>query len=150
MQSTWKRASVFASKLMNGFMALGFAIFLVSYLSGGSNVSANLKILRFESKYGTSILSFQPNVDLTPEFKFNTKQIFLYLTYRNENEEKMVWSKTVKKGDNYRLFQKEISNTATNIKPGLHPVLELRGNIYPMIGQMRDVGYGKVDVKITQ
>lgn len=87
---------------------------------------------------------FEPNIDLTPQFTFNTKQIFLYLTIRAGEKEEMVWSKIVRNGDEYRFFSKQASNYIFSAPELRTCELELRGNVFPYVGQILDVSYGAI------
>lgn len=59
----------------------------------------------------------------------------------------MVWSKIVKNGDDYRLFGLEKSNYIFSGSQMGNCEFELRGNIFPYVGQLRDVSYGSVKYK---
>lgn len=146
MKDVQSRVTNFFGVLFNMTVILLFAIFVVSYITTTPALKANMKLLRYEPKSEYKILFFEPNIDLTPHFTFNTKQIFLYVVLASPDKSEMVWSKTVRNGERYDLFVKERSNyvfTGSNVKKAL---FELRGNIYPYVGQMKDIHYGNLVV----
>lgn len=152
MKNTLSRASTFFSILFHTTLGLLFCIFLASYLNPGYPVSSNLKISWISPNPNFKSLRFEPNIDLTPQFTFNTKQIFLYLTLRTkqsngELKEEMVWSKVAKSGDDYRFFGTEKSNYIFSGSQTGDYEFELRGNIFPYVGQLRDISYGLVKHK---
>lgn len=152
MKNTLSRVSTFSSILFNTTLGLLFCIFLASYLNPGYPVSSNLKISWISPNPNFKSLRFEPNIDLTPQFTFNTKQIFIYLVLRTQEDsgnlkEEMTWSKIVKNGDNYKLFEMEKSNSifSGSLTGGYE--FELRGNIFPYVGQLRDISYGSIKYK---
>lgn len=91
--------------------------------------------------------SFYPNIDLSSQFNFNTKQIFLYLIARTGEREEMVWSKIVKNGESYKLNDLEKSNYSFSVGIDGPLLFELRGNVFPFVGQMKDIHYATVDYR---
>lgn len=148
MKNTYNRISTFLTILFNSTLVLLFAIFIISYISPPYPAHSNLKILRLDGHGDHKVLFFEPNIDLRPQFTFNTKQIFLFLTCRSNDKEEMVWSKIVKNGEEYALFSKQINNYSFSCKPDQEYEFELSGNIFPYVGQMLRIDYGTVKIKL--
>lgn len=143
MKNTANRISAFTSVLMNCTIALLFSIFLVSYLYGSPKISADLQVDWVSPNRSFKMCRFIPNIDLTPQFYFNTKQVFLYLVTKSSNKQEMVWSKIIKNGENYKLTERLQSNYIfSETENGGKYEFELRGNIFPFVGQLKDVYYG--------
>jgi signal peptidase complex subunit 3 len=147
MKSFYDRTCYFGSVSFNATLALLFTIFAISYLSPSPKLTAGLRIDNYKNNMEYKVLYFYPNIDLSSQFNFNTKQIFLYLTYKTKtgNKQEMVWSKIIKNGDKYSLFNKEASNYIfTGDQHIKECIFELRGNIYPYVGQLKDISFGEV------
>lgn len=141
MKNTQKRLFTFFSIVTNATISLLFLITAISYLFPAPLLSADLKVSWASPKSGLRVCQFQPSIDLSQQFKFNTKQIFLYLYAKSGDKEEMVWSKIVKNGDNYKLFGVEKSTYLFSIMGKNFTEFELRGNIFPFVGLLRDVHY---------
>lgn len=148
MKNTKERLFYFWNALFNSTLVLLFAIFIISYWLPQPPVSANLRIISYSKNSDLKTLTFDPSIDLAPHFNFNTKQIFLYLTCKcSSGNEEMVWTKTIKNGDNYKIFGKQWNNFRFTADGKPDCIFELRGNIYPYVGQIKDVHYGKLKVE---
>lgn len=143
MKNTSARISEFGSVLMNCTIVLLFSIFLISYFTPLKDVSSNLKIVWMSPGKGFKVARLIPNIDLTPQFVFNIKQIFLYVVAKSNGKEEMVWSKIVKNGDKCKFF--DLVQTTYNFEPNSNEKIEfeIRGSIFPYTGQLLDVFYGK-------
>lgn len=149
MKNTYNRISYFSTILFNSTMVLLFVIFAISFVSKPGLARANIKVLKLEGRGEYKSLKFEPNVDLSSQFTFNTKQIFLYLTCKVGENEQMAWSKIVSNGSNYGLFESQNSNYSFTVQPGADSVVfELRGNVFPYVGQMKDVSFGTLVYKL--
>ena len=146
MKTTYSRLCQYGSVMFNSTLALLFCIFALSYLCPFPQAQASIKVSRFERRAEFSYASFELAVNLSPQFPFNTQQIFLYITCNTPGREEMVWSKIVQKGDRYNLDG--IANSTYSFKATkTGPVIfELRGNVFPYVGKMRDVSYGSITV----
>jgi len=146
MKNAIERATSFHFILMNCTIALLLAIFAASYFYPFPPVTADLKIDWVSPNRSFKVCRFSPGVDLTPQFSFNTKQVFLYLVAKySPTQEEMVWSKIVRNGEGYRLEGVEQSNYIFSGGSGRSITFELRGNVFPFVGKMRDVQYGSVE-----
>ncbi|KAM0680533.1 Signal peptidase complex subunit [Glugoides intestinalis] len=142
MKSTYKRLFTFFSIVTNATVFLLFLITVLSYLFPAPPLSADLKVSWVSpNKHTVRVCQFQPSIDLSQQFNFNTKQIFLYLYAKSGDREEMVWSKIIKNGDNYKLFGIEKSTYLFSIAGKNFTEFELRGNIFPFVGLLRDVPY---------
>lgn len=149
MKNAQQRLSVLSNVFFNMTLCLLFAIFAFSYLKGFPEVHAEMELIRYNPRSEYKMLIFKPNLDLTPQFTFNTKQIFLYVVLDSGHKSEMVWSKIIKRGDDYILYTKQSNNYSfTGTKDNLIK-LELRGNIFPFVGQMKDVHYGYLNASFN-
>lgn len=150
MKNTMERFSTFSTALFSTTLGLFFAIFLYSYLNPRPQIHGDISIPWIsDTKASYKALRFIPNIDLGSQFTLNTKQIFLYLILKDKisNKEEMVWSKIVQNGDNYKLNDICRSNYIfTGNNRNIYE-FELRGNIFPFVGQLLDVGYGILKYK---
>ena len=144
MKNTKSRVYNFFGVTFNMTAVLLFVIFIISYLRPAPGIASKPTIARYESRGEYKFLIFSPNIDLTPQFTFNTKQVFLYLTCKSSNKEEMAWSKIVTAKDNLRLFERVKSNYIFTGSRDRSARFELRGNVYPYVGQMVDLYYGEV------
>lgn len=142
MKDFSSRANTFSSVLMNCTIALLFVIFFVSYMTPIKPIAGDLKITWMSPGNGFRVVRLIPNIDLTPQFVFNIKQIFLYVVAKSNGKEEMLWSKIVKNGGNY-VF-KELVQSTYPLDPSGKIEFELRGSIFPYTGQLIDVSYGSV------
>lgn len=147
MKNIQGRVSNFFGVLFNMTLVLLFAIFAVSYITTTPALSANMKLLRYDTRSEYKVLVFEPNIDLKPHFTFNTKQIFLYVILHSPDKSEMVWSRIVKNGGKYGLFGKETSNYVFTGSRDKKARFELRGNVYPYVGQMKDIHYGYLETQ---
>ncbi|KAI4292721.1 signal peptidase complex subunit 3 [Pancytospora philotis] len=147
MKNIQSRVSNFGNVLFNMTLGLLFAVFVLSYIQGLPDVAADMQVVRYNHKNHIKSLIFRPNVDFSQQFKFNTKQIFVYAVLQGSGKSEMVWSKIVRRGDAYALFDKQYSNYTFAGSNDNAARFELRGNVYPYVGQMKDVHYGFLDLK---
>lgn len=133
--------------LFNSTLTLLFMIFLYSYLNPRPECTANPTITWISNSTASyKSLKFIPNIDLTNQFTLNTKQIFLYMTVKdliNKGKEEMVWSSIIRNNGEYKLFNPLMSNYIFTGNFLNKYEFEIRGNIFPYVGQLFDVSYGK-------
>lgn len=147
MKNALERASNFHFVLMNSTIILLLIIFTTSYFYPKTSVSADLEIGWVSPNRSFKMCRFTPNIDLTPQFAFNTKQVFLYMIAKSSVGEEMVWSRIIKNGDLCRLEKQEQSNYVFSGGPGETILFELRGNVFPFVGKMTDVLYGSAEYR---
>lgn len=150
MKNTISRISSFSSALFHCTLGLLISITIVSYLIGTPEVSSDIQITRISPGNSYRICEFIPNVDLRPQFNFNTKQIFLYLVMKESNRSEMIWHKIVKNGEKYNFIETLRSIPFSTTKGNNTFDFELRGSIFPFVGQMKDVKYGMLSYKDKQ
>ncbi|KAI5169425.1 signal peptidase complex subunit 3 [Pancytospora epiphaga] len=146
MKNTQARALCFFSTMFNSTVALLGVIFIISYQMTLQSSKANMELVSYNPESEFKVLVFKPGVDLTSQFSFNTKQIFLYLSIDDGERSEIVWSKIVKNGDSYKLFEKQFSNYTFSAPNTSKVVFVLHGNVFPYVGIMRRVLYGVLDV----
>lgn len=145
MKNAVTRATSFCSILMNCTILLLLAIFIASYFYSIPQVTADLRVGWVSPNKNYKVCQFFPNIDLTPQFNFNTKQVFLYLVAKTPEKQEMVWSKIVKNGEKYKFFESEKSNYIFSVGGDGHISFELRGNMFPFVGQLKDIHYGSFE-----
>jgi len=166
MKNTKERFMCLCGKALNLTLVLFLMIFLTSLINKPPKLSVSPKILRVSKTVEWTSVSFVPNVDLSTQFTYNVKQIFLYLICRvdekengmesdsksvsdgssnNSNKkENMVWSRIVRKESVEKVFNKvEKNNYVFSLGKGKKVTFELRGNVFPVVGQVKDVLYGE-------
>ncbi|KAF9763667.1 Signal peptidase complex subunit 3 [Nosema granulosis] len=146
MHKASRRISFISSALMNPTLILLFSIFACSLLFVKPLPKANIQIKSLDASSYRRILTFNPNVDLSDQFNFNVKQIFVYLRviYPTKSSE-ILWSKIVQRGDVYKLVENVRSNYEIKGEVGRNVVLELRGNYFPFVGIIRDFSFGETN-----
>lgn len=151
MKTARKRLSSLVSFIFNPTLVLLLAIFLSSFLVVKKPPAADLRVLEYKSYGRNMVVSFEPNVDLSTQFNFNLKQVFVYLraTYPDmENGSEIVWSRIVRRGDEKRLSGVFRSNYDIAGDLSRRAVFELRGNYFPFVGIVRDVLFCRKEVSI--
>lgn len=147
MKNTISRITCFSSILMNCTILLLLSIFLVSYLFPVPSITAELKIEWVSPNRSYKACRFSPNIDLSSQFNFNTKQIFLYLVAKTPNKQEMVWSKIIKNGEKCKFFEPLQSNSIFSTGENGLVEFELRGNMFPFVGQLKDLHYGNFEYR---
>lgn len=139
-----ERIYVFSGLAFNMTLILLLAIFIASEIQAKHNSSANLRIKAVNRIGLYKRVHFYPGIDLSSQFNWHTRMIFVYLTCRSgTNTEEMVWSKIVKNGDHYDLNGLERSNYFFNCDGGRQVVFELRANVFPYVGKLKDISLGE-------
>lgn len=146
MKNTFSRGITFFGHFLTYSFGLLAVITLVSHLFQEPHITSDLTISWISPGKSYKSCQFFPNVDLTPQFNMNTKQVFLYLTVKTDNKEQMLWSKIVKNGSDYKFFNPEKSKYMFNIPDG-NAVFELKGNVFPFVGFMKTVKYAEIKHK---
>lgn len=144
MHKLQKRFSFVFYGLFNPTLILLASIFILSLLYDKKELTTDIKVHSVETSGRRRILRFSPNIDLTPQFNFNVKQIFFYLrvVYPTGSSE-ILWSEIVKRSDS-KVFTKLVhSNYEIRGEVGVNAVLELRGCVFPFVGMIKDKLYGK-------
>lgn len=125
-------------------------IFLLSHLNKKDVPECDIRISSYAlDNSRTRYIYFSPNIDLSPQFHLNVKQTFVYLKmkYDGTNSD-MLWSKIVKRGDSKKLSEYYYNNYTIPIVKSGKVFLELRGCIFPYIGQTSDVLYARQEITI--
>lgn len=145
-----KRLAALASHTLSFTTTLLAMIFILSHINKKEIPECDIRISSCVlDNSRTRYIYFSPNIDLSPQFHLNVKQIFVYLkmNYEASNSD-MLWSTIVKRGENNKLHEYYYNNYAIPIvKPG-KVYLELRGCIFPYIGQTSDVLYARKELNI--
>ncbi len=148
MKNIKERICAFSTVAFNMTLGLLLAIFLSSEMRKNTPLHANLRVLSFNRSLYYKKMMFYPGLDLTPQFNCHVRMIFVYLTCKSGNNcEETIWSKIVKNGDYYNLVSLEHSNYPFTADGGRPIILELRGNIFPYVGRIRDVSYGEIVIE---
>lgn len=146
MKNTQARTLYYSSVLFNATVVLLAIIFAISYSTTLHPLKASMELIKYNPASEFKVLVFKPNVDLTPHFTFNTKQVFLYLTLDVGERSELVWSKIVRRNCSYRVFEKQFSNYTFTASNSSEVTFVLRGNIFPYVGPMMKVNYGSLDI----
>lgn len=150
MKNTFSRISSFSSVLFNCTIGLLIAMTIISHFIGTPKISSELQVTRISSGNSYRICEFIPNIDLKPQFNFNTKQIFLYLVLKENNRSEMIWHTIVKNGGKYNFTEKLRSASFSTTKGNDSFDFELRGSVFPFVGQLKDVSYATISYKEKQ
>lgn len=144
MHKLQKRFSFVFYGLFNPTLILLSSIFILSLLFDKTNLKTNIKVHSVETSGRRRILTFNPNIDLSPQFNFNVKQVFFYLraVYPTGSSE-ILWSEIVKRSDNKKYIKFVKSNYEIRGQVGVNVTLELRGCIFPFVGIIKDKMFGK-------
>ncbi|KAK6090517.1 hypothetical protein P3W45_000614 [Vairimorpha bombi] len=104
-----------------------------------------MQLIGVQSNNYRRVISFNPKVDLISQFNFNVKQIFLYarVNYKSGSSE-MIWSKIIQRNDKKVLDEVIKSNYEIRGEVGAEVEIELRGNVFPFVGIIRDFSYGSL------
>lgn len=140
-----KRLAALVSHTFSFTTVLLVMIFILSHINKKEIPECNIVIGSHAlDSSRTRYIYFSPNIDLSPQFHLNVKQIFVYLKmdYEGTNSD-MLWSTIVRRGADKKLHEYYYNNYSIPIvKPGkMH--LELRGCVFPYIGQTSDVLYAR-------
>ncbi|ELA41894.1 uncharacterized protein VICG_01078 [Vittaforma corneae ATCC 50505] len=123
MKNAITRASSFCSILMNCTVLLLFAIFITSYFYSTPQVTADLKVEWVSPNRNYKACQFFPNIDLTPQFNFNTKQVFLYLVAKSPENKKWSGRKSSKTVKGINFLKKKSQTTFSQwAKRGISPL----------------------------
>lgn len=110
-------------------------------------IVTNPQVTTFGFVLNKCYMRFRPNVDLTPLFNLNTKQIFLYATMVTGKQHEMVWSKIVQLNDIKKFYECVNNNYPFSVIEGADKYrtieFELRANLFPFVGAMKDILIGK-------
>lgn len=151
MKTARKRFNVLLSFIFYTTYALLLAIFLSSSLIVRKRPIADLRILEYKNYGKNFVVSFQHKIDLSDQFSFNLKQVFVYLKaiYPDMgNSSEIIWSKIITRKGEKKL--NGISRSTYDIVGDLtkKTVFELRGNYFPFVGMVRDVLFCRTEVDI--
>ncbi|EEQ82849.1 hypothetical protein NCER_100389 [Vairimorpha ceranae BRL01] len=145
MQFTKQRFSFCFSGIFYPTVVLLGSIFLCSLLIEKAPPKSNMEIKEVLSKGHRRIITFNPKIDLTSQFNFNVKIIFLYarINYSTGSQE-MIWSRIIRRGD--KKIINEICRSIYDIRGevGTEVEIELRGCMTPFVGLIRNFSYGSV------
>jgi signal peptidase complex subunit 3 len=149
MYSISKRVSTLLSYTFTFTVTLLVSIFIMSYTSSQETPECHLAVSSYSltgdhSRY----ISFSPSIDLTSQFHLNVKQIFLYLRITYGENSDMAWSTIVKRHGNKVLSGNYFNNYRIPPLNAKRALLELRGCIFPYIGQTRDILYAKKELDV--
>lgn len=144
MKDTCSRAYAYTSVLMYCTIGLLISIFVSSYLTQNNNVKSSIAIDWVTPNGSFKMARFYPNLDLTKQFDFNTKQVFLFVVAKTKASDRMIWSKIVKNGDNYKFFD-IVHSSGFEAQPGEKVKFLIGGNVFPYVGQLRIVHYGETE-----
>lgn len=145
-----KRLAALVSHTFSFTTVLLVMIFLLSHFNKREIPECNIRISSYAlDNSRTRYTYFSPNIDLSPQFHLNVKQIFVYLRmdYDDINSD-MLWSKIVKRDDSKKLKDYYYNNYTIPIVKSGKVCLELRGCIFPYIGQTSDVLYARQELTI--
>lgn len=149
MHSISKRISTLLSYTFTFTTTLLISIFIMSYTSRREVPECHFAVGSFSLRDERSrYISFSPQIDLSREFHPNVKQIFLYLRIIYGENSDMVWSNIVKRGDNKVLHDSYFNNYKIPLIAARKVMLELRGCIFPYVGQTSDVLYSRKELEI--
>ncbi|WUR02865.1 signal peptidase complex subunit 3 (SPCS3) [Vairimorpha necatrix] len=145
MHLTKRRFTFCFSALFNPTLILLGLIFLCSLLVEKPPAQSDIIIKEIKASGLKRGIKFNPRIDLTDQFNFNVKIIFLYvrINYQTGSQE-MIWSRIIRRED-----AKIINETLKNIydirgEVGTEVEIEVRGCVTPFVGLIRDKSYGTI------
>lgn len=145
-----KRLAALVSHTFSFTTVLLAMIFLLSHFNRQEIPECNIHVRSYAlDNSRTRYIYFSPSIDLSPQFHLNVKQIFVYLKmdYDGTNSD-MLWSMIVKRGDSKKLSEYYYNSYTMPIVKSGKVCLELRGCIFPYIGQTSDVLYARRELTI--
>lgn len=151
MKTARRRFNALMSFTFNPTLALLLAIFLSSLLVLKKPPAGDISVTDYKTYGRNSVVSFQTGLDLSDQFNFNLKQIFVYVraVYPSaKNSSEIVWSRIVRRGDKKRIEGVLRSNYDISGDLSKTIVFELRGNYFPFVGMVRDILFCRREVKI--
>ncbi|EPR78783.1 Signal peptidase protein [Spraguea lophii 42_110] len=143
MNTFSKRISHILNYTFYATIVLLILIYMSSLWYKRSTPTSNLTIKELSALTFPKLV-FNPDIDLSNQFNFNTKQIFVYLKmiYGPSNKySEMVWSKIIKADDN-KLLKNDIYNNykfSKEVRYFQNVTFELRGSILEYVGRNYDM-----------
>ncbi|CAD27069.1 hypothetical protein [Encephalitozoon cuniculi GB-M1] len=151
MKTAGRRLSALVSFTFSPTVILLLAVFLFSFFVTKAPPASSLRIREYKAYGKTQVVLFEPSIDLSSQFHFNLKQIFVYVRVlyggRSDRSE-VIWSRIIGWSDAKRLTG--VFRSTYDIAGDLtdSPCFELRGCYFPRVGWIRDILFCKTDVRV--
>lgn len=151
MKTAGKRLSALVSFTFTPTVTLLLAVFLFSFLVLKAPSAADLRIREFKAYGKTQVVLFEPRIDLSDQFHFNLKQVFVYVRAvygERPDKSEIIWSRIIERSSAKKLSG--MFRSTYDVVGDLmdRPTFELRGCYFPRVGWVRDVLFCKTDVSI--
>ncbi|ADM12222.1 uncharacterized protein Eint_090930 [Encephalitozoon intestinalis ATCC 50506] len=151
MKTAGKRLSALVSFTFNPTVILLLSVFLFSFFVTKAPPVSDLRIREYKAYGRTQVVLFEPSIDLSSQFHFNLKQVFVYVRAiyggRTDKSE-IIWSRIVGWNDPQKL--RGVFRSTYDIAGDLSdkPCFELRGCYFPRVGWVKDILFCKTAVEI--
>ncbi|AFN83753.1 hypothetical protein EROM_091370 [Encephalitozoon romaleae SJ-2008] len=151
MKTAGRRLNALVSFTFNPTVILLLAVFLFSFFVAKAPPVSDLRIREYKAYGRTQVVFFEPSIDLSSQFHFNLKQIFVYVRViygGKADKSEIIWSRIIGWNDSKKLIG--VFRSTYDIAGDLsdNPCFELRGCYFPRVGWIRDILFCKTDVKI--
>uniref|UniRef100_A0A915AZ74 Signal peptidase complex subunit 3 n=2 Tax=Ascarididae TaxID=6250 RepID=A0A915AZ74_PARUN len=157
MHTIWSRANAVFAFMLSALSAMTFCVFLSSvFLPNSAPVVLSARNVRVKSmvdyasngaRSDVAMAELSIDVDVTPIFNWNVKQLFLYLaaeysTPSNPVNQVVLWDKIVMRGDWSTIHEEHTTpkyffmDDGTNLLDHPNVTLVLRWNVIPNAGYL--------------